>query len=54
MKIQPTRDEFHRHAAEHTVVPVWTELLADLARTRAEANVAATELARLEAAAAKS
>ncbi len=30
------------------------ELLADLARTRAEANVAATELARLEAAAAKS
>lgn len=30
------------------------ELLADLARSRAEANVAATELARLEAAAAKS
>ena len=30
------------------------ELLADLARTRAEVNVAATELARLEAAAAKS
>lgn len=30
------------------------ELLADLARTRAEANVAATELSRLEAAAAKS
>lgn len=30
------------------------ELLADLARTRAEANVAATELTRLEAAAAKS
>ncbi len=29
------------------------ELLADLARTRAEANVAATELARLEAAASK-
>ena len=30
MKFQPTRDEFHAHAAEHTVVPVWTELLADL------------------------
>jgi membrane fusion protein (multidrug efflux system) len=30
------------------------ELLADLARARAEVNVAATELARLEAAAAKS
>ncbi len=30
------------------------ELLADLARTRAEANVAATELSRLESAAAKS
>jgi anthranilate synthase component 1 len=30
MKFQPSRDEFHAHAAEHTVVPVWTELLADL------------------------
>ncbi|HSM66584.1 MAG TPA: anthranilate synthase component I, partial [Ilumatobacteraceae bacterium] len=30
MRIQPTRDEFHAHAAEHTIVPVWTELLADL------------------------
>ncbi len=30
MKFLPTRDEFHRYAAEHTVVPVWTELLADL------------------------
>ena len=30
MQFQPTRAEFHAHAAEHTVVPVWTELLADL------------------------
>ncbi len=28
--IRPTREEFHRLAAEHTVVPVWRELLADL------------------------
>jgi anthranilate synthase component I len=28
--IRPTRDEFHRLAADHTVVPVWRELLADL------------------------
>ncbi|MFP3908033.1 MAG: anthranilate synthase component I [Acidimicrobiales bacterium] len=28
--MQPTRAEFHRLAAEHTVVPVWRELLADL------------------------
>jgi len=28
--IHPTRDEFHRLAADHTVVPVWRELLADL------------------------
>lgn len=28
--IQPTREEFHRLAADHTVVPVWRELLADL------------------------
>ena len=26
----PSRDEFHALAAEHTVVPVWSELLADL------------------------
>lgn len=30
MNVLPTREEFHRLAAEHTVVPVWTELLADL------------------------
>ncbi len=30
MNFQPTRAAFHAHAAEHTVVPVWTELLADL------------------------
>ena len=30
MQFQPTRTDFHAHAAEHTVVPVWTELLADL------------------------
>jgi anthranilate synthase component 1 len=30
MRFQPTREQFHAHAAEHTVVPVWTELLADL------------------------
>jgi anthranilate synthase component 1 len=30
MRFQPTREEFHAHASEHTVVPVWTELLADL------------------------
>ncbi|MDZ7677187.1 MAG: anthranilate synthase component I [Acidimicrobiales bacterium] len=28
--MQPTRAEFHRLAAEYTVVPVWRELLADL------------------------
>lgn len=27
---KPTRDEFHALAREHTVVPVWRELLADL------------------------
>ena len=27
---RPTREEFHALAAEHTVVPVWRELLADL------------------------
>jgi len=30
MRFQPTREQFHSHAAAHTVVPVWTELLADL------------------------
>ncbi len=30
MRFQPSREEFHAHAADHTVVPVWTELLADL------------------------
>ena len=30
MQIQPTRDEFHRLAAQHTVVPVWSEVLGDL------------------------
>lgn len=30
MICQPSRDEFHAYAADHTVVPVWTELLADL------------------------
>ena len=29
-RIRPTRDEFHALAAAHTVLPVWTELLADL------------------------
>lgn len=30
LRMRPSRDEFHALAAEHTVVPVWTELLADL------------------------
>jgi anthranilate synthase component I len=30
VQFQPTRDEFRRHAAEHTIVPVWTSVLADL------------------------
>ena len=30
LTMRPSRDEFHALAAEHTVVPVWTELLADL------------------------
>ena len=30
MKFQPSRDEFHAYAADNSVVPVWTELLADL------------------------
>ena len=30
MRFRPSREEFHAHAADHNVVPVWTELLADL------------------------
>jgi anthranilate synthase component 1 len=30
MRFQPTREAFHAHAAEHAIVPVWTEILADL------------------------
>ena len=30
LQMRPGRDEFRALAAEHTVVPVWTELLADL------------------------
>jgi anthranilate/para-aminobenzoate synthase component I len=30
LRIRPSRDEFHALAAEHTVVPLWAELLADL------------------------
>jgi anthranilate synthase component 1 len=30
MKFHPSREEFHAFAADYTVVPVWTELLADL------------------------
>ncbi len=30
MKILPAREDFHAHAAEHTIVPVWTSVLADL------------------------
>ncbi len=30
LTMRPSRDEFHAMAAEHTVVPVWTEVLADL------------------------
>jgi anthranilate synthase component 1 len=30
VQIRPSRSEFHALAASHTVVPVWTELLADL------------------------
>lgn len=30
MQIFPTRDEFRSLARQHTVVPVWTEMLADL------------------------
>ena len=29
-RLRPTRDEFHALAAEHSILPVWTELLADL------------------------
>ncbi|MEQ1701892.1 MAG: anthranilate synthase component I [Ilumatobacteraceae bacterium] len=30
LAFRPSREEFHALAAEHTVVPVWAELLADL------------------------
>ncbi len=30
MRIRPSREEFRSLAAQHTVVPVWTEVLADL------------------------
>ena len=30
MEFQPGRSEFHALAADHTIVPVWTEILADL------------------------
>ncbi len=30
MKIQPSRAEFQALAAEHNIVPVWTEVLGDL------------------------
>ena len=30
LTIKPTRDEFRELARTHTVVPVWTEVLADL------------------------
>ena len=30
MRMRPTRDEFKAMSREHTVVPVWTEVLADL------------------------
>jgi anthranilate synthase component I len=30
MNISPTRQEFHKLAASHTVLPVWTEMLADV------------------------
>jgi anthranilate synthase component 1 len=30
VKIQPTFDEFRSYAADHSIVPVWTEVLGDL------------------------
>jgi anthranilate synthase component 1 len=30
LRMRPSREEFHTLAAEHTVVPLWAELLADL------------------------
>jgi anthranilate synthase component I len=30
LRMRPSREEFRALAAEHTVIPVWTELLADL------------------------
>ena len=29
MQIFPTREEFHSLAAQNTVIPVWSEVLAD-------------------------
>ena len=29
-RLRPSREEFHALAAEHTVLPVWTELLLSL------------------------
>ena len=28
--VRPSREEFHALAAEHTVVPLWAEVLADM------------------------
>ncbi len=30
MKFLPSREDFHAHAAEHTIVPVWASVLGDL------------------------
>ncbi|MEO6652305.1 MAG: anthranilate synthase component I [Ilumatobacteraceae bacterium] len=30
MRIQPTREDFHAFAADHSIVPVWAEVLGDL------------------------
>ena len=30
MHIYPSREEFQKLAATHTVIPVWTEMLADV------------------------
>ncbi|MCB0957473.1 MAG: anthranilate synthase component I, partial [Ilumatobacter sp.] len=30
LRMRPSREEFHRLAADHTVVPVWAEVLGDL------------------------
>ncbi|CAN5846631.1 hypothetical protein BH24ACT6_BH24ACT6_13630 [soil metagenome] len=33
LTVRPPRDEFHRLAAEYTVVPVWIDVLAELEKT---------------------